>query len=93
MEQTYLEKKIEKLEDKLDSDFKSSVRSVNQSQLKDMIVELSNKIQDIKDAQDADSSLQSAKEQVKDLSSGYRDARKGLKNRLEYILAVTKLSE
>ena len=90
MEKTKLEKKMEKLEKKLETDFRVEVQRSSGAQLKEKIVNYSKAIQEIEDAKDADEKLNALKEQIKDLSGGYRDAKKAIKDKLEYVLGVMK---
>lgn len=92
MDKSKLEKKMEKLESKLDTDFRVEVQRANLSELKDKVVNYSKAIQEIDDARDADQTLNSLKEQIKDLSGGYRDAKKAIKNKLEYVINTMKLN-
>ncbi len=82
------QKNIERLEKALPEHFVDSVRASNESHLKDMIVTLSQEIENIDEMMKSDPTLQSLREQIKDLSGGYRDAKRDKQNRLKYILAV-----
>lgn len=93
MEKTATERKIEKLEKKLDVDFKIEVQKSGVAELNSKVVELSKRIQEVDDDKQNNVTLQSLKEQLKDLNGGYSDARKAIKNKLEYILATLKVNE
>ena len=92
MQDSPTEIKIKKLEKKLDADFMLEVQKSDPQSLKDKVLKYSREVQNIEDSMKGDVKLQSLKEQVKDLSGGYRDAIKITKARLEYTLAVMKLN-
>jgi transketolase len=87
---TPYEKKMEKLEKNLDSDFKMEIQKMNQDKAKNLVVELSQQVQAIDSAKAEDDKLNALKEQVKDLAGGYRDARKLPATKLQYVLAIMK---
>jgi hypothetical protein len=92
MEDSPTEQKLKKLEKKLDADFMTEVQKSDPAALKERVLKYSREIQNVEDSMKADTKLQAMKEQVKDLSGGYRDAIKFTKARLEYVLAVMKLN-
>lgn len=86
--------KLDKLESKLDENFVLEIKKNNSSDfLKDQVVKLSKEIEDIEEQMKADVKLNTLKEQVKDLSSGYRDVKKEKNKKRQYILLTMKLSE
>jgi hypothetical protein len=87
---TPYEKKMEKLEKNLDTDFKVSVQQMSADQAKNLVVALSQEVQTIDTAKAEDDTLNALKEQVKDLAGGYRDARKLPATKLQYVLAIMK---
>lgn len=77
---------IEKLNKKLPESFVDDVRAADEKSLRDKIVELSKQVEDVVESMKNDNTLNSLKEQVKDLSGGYNDVKKEKRSRLKYIL-------
>jgi polynucleotide 5'-kinase involved in rRNA processing len=77
---------MEKLMKKLPDSFVSSVRAGDERTLKDLVVNLSKEIEDVREQQKEDSTLNALKEKMKDLNGGYQDVKKEKTNRLKFIL-------
>lgn len=89
-----LQEKLDKLETKLSTDFVLEIKkNSNPESLKDHVVKLSKEIEDIEELMKADAKLQTLKEQLKDLSSGYRDVKKEKNQRRKYVLLTMKINE
>jgi len=86
MDAAVLDEKLKKAEKKLDDMFVSEIKVADLAKLKEMIVKFSKEVEEIESAKAADPTLNSLKEQLKDLNGGYNDARKEKKNRLQYII-------
>lgn len=82
--------KVNKLEGKLPDSFVDEVKMSSADKLHQVLAEVSNKIGDIKKQQKEDATLNALKEQVKDLSGGYRDVRKIEELKQEYVLSMMK---
>lgn len=70
----------------LSKSFVDSVQEMNEDQLKEAIIKSEIKIKEIENEQKNDSKLTAAKEIVKDLSSGYRDATTYEKSKITFLL-------
>ena len=88
MEQTAHEKKMDKLKGQLDQNFLIEAQAMSAQQLKDLALKYTREIERIEDEKAADVELNTAKEQVKDLSAGYKDARKAAKAKMQYALGL-----
>jgi hypothetical protein len=88
MEARDLDDKLKALQKKLDENFISEVKSSTPERLKEQIVALSKLAEDVDHAKENDSTLNTLKSQVSDLTGGYRDAKKVHTSRLQYILLI-----
>lgn len=88
MEQGKRQKALEKLESKLTETFVDEVKTASEQRLRDLVVQLSKEIEEIEDHKESDPELKSLKEQLKELSAPYRDAKANKRNGLKYVLLV-----
>lgn len=88
MDAKAFDEKKEKLQKKLGDDLASEYAGSATERLKEHVVTLSKDMEYILDQMKNDSKLNTLKEQVKDLSGGYRDAKKEKNTRLQFILMV-----
>jgi len=80
--------KFLKLEKQLDPSFAIEVQKADEPALKNLVLSLAQDVEVIEETKKADATLNALKEDLKDLSGGYRDAKKDKTNRLKYILMV-----
>lgn len=78
--------KIEKVLKKLPAGFADDAAGMDEEQLRAAIVDADAAVRETEMARDADETLQSAKEHVRDLSSGYRDAITAQRAKVAYCL-------
>lgn len=86
MEESKRKNTLEKLMKKLSESFVDDVKVADEKTLRDKIVQLSKEIEDIEEAKKADATLNSLREQVKDLAGAYKDAKKEKTDRLKYVI-------
>jgi len=86
MEESKRKATIEKLNKKLPESFIDDVKVADEKSLRDKIVQLSKEVEDIDETKKSDPTLNTLKEQLKDLAGGYRDAKKDRTDRLKFIL-------
>jgi hypothetical protein len=84
--QEAVDKKLEKLEKAMSDTEVSEIKVADSKKLKDMVYQLSQKIEEIETEKSADKNLNAAKEVMKDLNGGYNDLLKPKKNMLKYVL-------
>lgn len=78
--------KIEKVIKKLPPGFLEDASGMDEEQLRAAIVESDANIRETETAREGDERLQAAKENVRDLSSGYRDAISAQRAKVSYCL-------
>lgn len=81
-----MEEKLQYLQKKLDETFVGEVRGSAPERLKELIVNFSQSIENVKNEKVNDNKLRVLKEQVSDLNGGYKDAQKAIELKLQYVL-------
>lgn len=77
---------LDKLENSIEETFVDEVRVADEKLLRDKIVNLSKEIEDVEESKRTNTTLNSLKEQMKDLSGGYKDLKKQKNARLKYVI-------
>lgn len=88
LDQTALEVKLEKLEDKLEPDFVKEVRKLSKEALEDKVFEYAQNLEKLEDEKKAHQEYQAAKSVIKDLNKGFNETAKFSKLRMKFVLAV-----
>jgi hypothetical protein len=86
MEDSKKQDLFDKLTKKLAESFVDEVRGLDEKSLRDRVVTLSKELEDVRDEQKEDKTLNALKEQLKDLNGGYNDLKKEKTNRLKYLI-------
>lgn len=86
MEELRRKSKMEKLTKKLSDTFLDEIKVAGEATLRDKVVQLSKEVEDLDEIKRNDATLNALKEQMKDLSGGYKDARKDKTDRLKFII-------
>ena len=86
MEETKRKATLEKLSKKIEETFVDDIRTADEKNLRDKIVQISKQLEDHDETKKNDGTLNNLKEQVADLNGGYRDARKEKSDRLKYVI-------
>lgn len=82
--------KREKMESKFDDTFISEIRGKSESQLNESLLNYMKAIKENEDTKKADETLAALKEQLGDLNGGYRDAKKAITDKMDYIFELKK---
>lgn len=93
MERSSTEKKIDKLEEKLDATFVSDIKSMNLEQLEAAALKYAKEMERVEAERDDHKELANLKLAVKDLSKGFSDCRKAARERMQYALYFMSVKE
>lgn len=88
LEQTALERKISKLEDKLEEDFIREVRKLSPEQLKEKALSYAKEMERVDDEKKAHKEYNAAKNVIADLNKGFNETKKFAKTRMQFVLAI-----
>jgi hypothetical protein len=88
-----IERRLEKLENKLSDTEVSEIKVMDTKKLKDVAFELSKKIEKIESDKQADGPYQAAKQAKADFDSAYRDLLNPIKTQLSYVHLVIQNKE
>jgi hypothetical protein len=88
LDKTALERKLEKLMDKLEEDFVDEVRKLKPEQLKEKAIGYAKELERIEDEKKAHAEYQAAKSALSDLNKGFNETKKYAKLRMQFVLAV-----
>lgn len=86
MEAHELDEKLVDLRKNLEDTFIDEIKVSAPEKLKEQIVQLSKRIEDIDMEKKKDQKLRALKSQTSDLNGGYRDTKKAVTKKLQYIL-------
>lgn len=86
MDAQELDDKLQTLRKKLDDNFVDSVKAKQNDDLREMIVGLSKEIQDVDQEKAKDNTLKTLRTQKSDLEGGYRDKKKFVDQKRQYVL-------
>jgi uncharacterized coiled-coil DUF342 family protein len=86
MDARELDEKVRKLEKKLEDTFIKETKASNNEAIREEIVKLSKRLEDIDQEKKADGKLNTLKEDLKDLNGGYRDAKKAVSTKVQYLI-------
>jgi len=86
MDARELDEKIQDLKDKLDENFVKEVKASSPEALKEKIVQLSKRVQEIDDEKAKDGKLKTLRTQKSDLEGGYRDRKKEVDRQRQYVM-------
>ncbi len=81
------------LEDKIRKDnpeFADEVNRLDVQALDKRLSDLAKGAEDVEDAKEADEGLEQARAQVNELAAPYRDAKKAIRLKMRYIIAIVK---
>ncbi len=88
LDQTALERKLSKLEDKLEEDFVKDVRKLTPEQLKEKALSYAKEMERVDDEKKAHKKYNEAKSAIADLNKGFNETKKFAKLRMQFVLAV-----
>lgn len=88
-----IDKRLEKLEKKMSDTEVSEIKVCDHKKLKDMVYELSKKLEDIQNTKNADEKYQAVKLAKSDFDAAYNDLLKPIKTMLSYVLLTIQSKE
>jgi hypothetical protein len=88
MDTTDLEKKRDKLAGKIDAEFVETSLSMQDGQIKDMVVSMSKELEDLKLKKKEDPKISSLAADLKALRDGYKDLINPIKFKIQFLLVL-----
>lgn len=86
MEAQELDEKLQDLRKKLDENYVGEVKALDNEALRTKIVQLSKEVEEVNQEKAKDGTLKAARTRVSDLNGGYKDRKKLIEQKRQYVL-------